>query len=65
MGRSAESKLDRADFLNEKASKLRKKDPDSARELDALARASRKSAIKQLKRRPKRKGSNSAVVLGG
>lgn len=62
MGRSAMSKLDEADELTRKASKLRKKDSESARELDDLARSKRKSAIKQLKRRPK--SSRSRLALG-
>ena len=52
MGNSAEARLDKADRLDAKATKLLKKDPDSARELKDLARAARKSAIKQMKRKP-------------
>ncbi len=44
MGRSAEAKLERADGLNKTAAKIRKKDPESARELDDLARVQRRSA---------------------
>ena len=62
MGKSAESKLERADFLNATASKIRKKDAESARELDELARTTRKSAIRQLKRRPKRKSTSGLVI---
>ena len=62
MGRSAEAKLERADGLNKTAAKIRKKDPESARELDDLARVQRRSAIKQLKRRPKRKRPNKLVL---
>jgi len=53
MGKTVESKLERADFLNKKAAQIRKKDPESARSLDDLARVQRKSAIKQLRRHPK------------
>lgn len=53
MGRSALSKLEDANLLSREATKLKKKDPVSARELDDLARSKRKSAIKQMKRRPK------------
>ncbi|KKL72561.1 hypothetical protein LCGC14_2083680 [marine sediment metagenome] len=63
MGRSAESKLDRADSFNKTAAKIRKKDPESARELDVLARVQRRSAIKQLKRRPKRKSKKTRLVI--
>ncbi len=62
MGKSAESKLERADYLNSQASKIRKKDAQSARELDDLARTTRRSAIRQLKRRPKRKAKSGLVV---
>lgn len=60
MGRSALSKLGDADELSKRATALRKKDPENARALDDLARAKRKSAIKQLKRRPKKR----AAALG-
>jgi len=53
MGRSALSKLGDANVLSKEAAKLRVKDPESSRELDDLARSKRKSAIKQMKRRPK------------
>jgi len=62
MGKTAESKLERADFLNKTASKIRKKDPENARSLDDLARITRKSAIKQLKSRPKRRKTNQVVI---
>jgi len=55
LGKSAESKLERADFLNKTATKIRKKDPENARSLDDLARITRKSAIRQLRRRPRHK----------
>lgn len=55
MGKSALSKLAEADDLNKTATKIRKRDGESARELDDLARRKRKSAIKQMKRRPKSK----------
>ena len=64
MGRSADSKLEHADRLNATASKIRKKDPDSARELDSLARVQRKSAIRQLKHRPKPKKTGQRLVIG-
>lgn len=63
MGKSAEDKLEKADRLNATASKIRKKDPQSARELDDLARVQRKSAIRQLKRRPKRQATRSQVII--
>ena len=64
MGRTAESKLERADFLNATATKIRKKDAESARELDALARIQRRAAIRQLKTRPKKRKASSRLVLG-
>lgn len=54
MGKSAISKLEDANSLNKEAQKIRKRDPESARSLDDLARGKRKAAIKQMKRRPKR-----------
>jgi len=62
MGKSAESKLERADFLNKTATKIRKKDPENARSLDDLARTTRKSAIKQLRRRPKRRARERVTL---
>jgi len=61
MGKSAQSKLGEADDLDKIAGRLRKRDPESARELGGLARAKRKSAIKQLKRRPKSGRSKTAL----
>lgn len=54
MSRTAMGKLGEADELNKTATKIRKRDPESARALDDLARGKRKSAIRQMKRRPKR-----------
>lgn len=62
MSRSAMGKLAEADELNKTAQKIRKRDSESARQLDDLARSKRKSAIKQMKRRPKK--GKSSVVLG-
>lgn len=62
MGRSALSKLADASDLNKEAAKIKKRDPESARALDDLARLKRKSAIKQMKRRPKK--TNKAGLLG-
>lgn len=64
MGKSAESKLERADYLDKTAGRLLKRDPESARSLHDLARSSRKSAIRQLKRRPKKRKTSEARVLG-
>jgi len=63
MSRTALGKLSEADELNKTATKIRKRDPESARDLDSLARAKRRSAIKQLKRRPKRRVNSSRAVL--
>ena len=62
MGKSALSKLSEADDLNKTATKIRKRDPENARSLDELARSKRRSAIRQMKRRPKRARRE---VLGG
>lgn len=61
MGRTAESKLERAESFDKTATKISKRDPESARELRNLARTTRKSAIKQLKRRPKRRKSSEVL----
>lgn len=60
MGRTAGSKLDEADRLHAHAIKIRKHDPDSADALEAAARRKRKSAIKQMTRRPKPRGKGGA-----
>ncbi len=62
MGSSVENRLDKADRLDARAAKLQKKDPDSARELKSLARAARKSAIKQMKRRPPKRNKARLVI---
>ena len=62
MGKSAESKLERADYLDRTASKIKQKDPENARILCELARSTRKSAIKQMKRRPKRRSKERAII---
>jgi len=65
MGKTATSKLAEADSLDATASKITKKDPESSRELHELARAKRKSAIKQLKRKPRKGfGTRRPAVLG-
>ena len=63
MGRTARSKLDEARQLDKDADALKKRDPEAASLMDGLARTKRRSAIRQMKRRPKRKGSGSRVVL--
>ena len=55
MGRTATSKLERANFLDKEAAKLKTKDPESADKLKELARTERRKAIKQMKRRPKKR----------
>lgn len=62
MSKSALGKLAEADDLNKTATKIMKRDPESARQLNDLARMKRKSAIKQLRRRPKKK--KTPRVLG-
>ncbi len=55
MGRTATSKLERANFLDKEATKLKTKDPESADMLKDLARKERRKAIQQMKRRPKKR----------
>lgn len=62
MSRTAMGKLEEADDLNKTASRIRKRDPESARDLDALARTKRRSAIRQMRRRPKH--GKTAVRIG-
>lgn len=65
MGKSALSKLENADDLSKTASRIRKKDPDNARKLDDLAKSVRSSAIRQLRRRPKRAPTSKLVIGSG
>lgn len=62
MGRTAGSKLDEADKLHAHALRIRKHDAESADQLEAAARRKRRSAIKQMTRRPK---PRKAGVVGG
>ena len=62
MARDALGKLREADELNKTATKIRKKDPASAAELDVLARGKRKSAIKQLRTKPRGRKSTGLKV---
>ncbi|KKL81200.1 hypothetical protein LCGC14_1997130 [marine sediment metagenome] len=63
MGKTAQSKLEQADDLNKTANKIRQRDPESARDLDTLARQARRAAIKQLRRKPKRPSTKNRTVL--
>ena len=60
MARDALGKLGEADELDKIAAKLIKKDAASARDLKSLARGKRKSAIKQLRRKPS--GRKSSII---
>lgn len=53
MGRDAMSKFVEAKELDKQADALRKRDPVAAVAMDSLARTKRRSAIKQMRRRPK------------
>ena len=55
MGRTATSKLERASFLDKEAGKLTKRDPEASGLLRDMARQERRKAIRQMKRRPKKK----------
>lgn len=63
MSRTAMGKLTEADELNKTATKIRKRDPESARALDDLARGKRKSAIRQMKRRPKHASTKGRTLV--
>lgn len=64
MGRSADSKFAEADDLDKRATNIQKRDPESSRQMHDLARAKRKSAIRQLRRRPGRNSrSKGSAVL--
>jgi len=63
MGKTAMSKLAEADEFNKIALRIRKRDTESSMALDNLARVKRRSAIKQLKRHPKRKGRKIGRVI--
>lgn len=53
VARDALGKLQEAKALDALADGLRKRDPAAAGQLDAAAKAKRRSAVKQLRRRPK------------
>jgi len=63
MSKTAMGKLSEADELNTYAAKIRKRDPESARALDDLARGKRKSAVKQMRRRPKRARTGAGKLV--
>jgi len=62
MGRTASSKLSEARQMDKDADALRKRDPEAAIALDGIARAKRRSAIRQMKRRPKRRATSREVL---
>lgn len=62
MARDALGKLQEASTLNKEADKLRKRDPSSALALDSLASAKRRSAIKQMRRRPRGKKRERVTI---
>ncbi len=57
MGRTATSKLERANYLDKEATNLLKRDPEASRMLKDMAHAERRKAIKQMKRRPKKRAT--------
>lgn len=59
MGRDAMSKFAEAKELDKQADGLRKRDPGAAVSMDNLARAKRRSAIKQMRRKPGKQGSKA------
>jgi len=65
MARTAIGKLDEADELDKKAKAIGKMgDTVSERELKELARGKRRTAIKQLKRKPRRRTAAGGVRFG-
>jgi len=62
VARDALGKLAEAKQLDALADGLRKRDPAAAAQLDNAAKAKRRSGIKQLRRRPKKKGSIPRVL---
>ena len=62
MGRTADSKFEQADRLDSRANKVSKRDPESAREMHDLARRTRKSAIKQMRRKPGGKARTGGTI---
>lgn len=64
MARDAMGKLMEASTLNKEADKLRKRDPAAAVSLDGLASRKRRSAIRQMSRRPKRKRKDRVTISG-
>ena len=65
MARTALGKLAEADELHKTAVRIKKNDAASAQELEELARTKRKSAIRQMKRRPGGKKKGAALPRFG
>lgn len=61
MGRTAISKLDRADVLDKKSRELKSRDPEASAQLKDMARSERKKAIRQMRRRP---GKRNIRIVG-
>jgi hypothetical protein len=55
MGRTATSKLERANYLDKEATSLLKRDPEASRMLKDMAHSERRKAIRQMKRRPRKR----------
>jgi hypothetical protein len=63
MGRDAISKLIEAKELDKLADGIRKRDPVNASRMDAAAKRKRASAVKQLARRPGKKGQKAGRTV--
>ena len=63
MGKSAMSKFLEADELDKQAQKIVKRDPESCRQIKELARKKRRSAIRQMNRRPKKRGAGATSII--
>lgn len=62
MGRTASSKLAEARQLDKDSDALKKRDPEASVALATLAHAKRNSAIRQMKRKPKRQTRSREVL---
>jgi len=61
-GRTALDKLKQASELDKLADGLKKRDPSTSSAIQDEANKKRKSAVKQMKKRPKKSDKKSAVI---
>jgi len=65
MGKTVDSKLQQAEELEAKAEKLKTKDPTASQQIKDYAHKVRASAIRQMKRRPRRGRGTGSVRTAG